>query len=39
MAQYRHDTNLAPFKWLSALDGIGIKWSTAGDTFVDDGNG
>lgn len=37
MAQYRHDTNLAPFSWLSALDGVAIKWSTAGDIFVDDG--
>ena len=39
MAQYRHDTELAPFKWLSALGGTAIKWSTAGDIFVDDGNG
>ncbi len=39
MAQYRHDTALAPFKWLSALDGVAIKWSTAGDIFVDDGSG
>jgi len=37
MAQYRHDTNLAPFKWLSALWGTAIKWSTAWDIFVDDG--
>ena len=39
MAQYRHDMDLAPFEWLTALGGVPIKWSTAGDTTVDDGKG
>ena len=39
MAQYRHDMQLKPFAWLTAIGGVPIKWSTAGDIMVDDGQG
>lgn len=37
MAQYRHDTNLAPLDWFGNLDFTSLKWSTAGDFMVNDG--
>ena len=39
MAQYRHDTQLAPLTWFGAMPYTSIKWSTAGDAMVDDGKG
>jgi hypothetical protein len=36
MAQYRHDTKLAPLEWFGKLDYTAIKWSTAGDAMVND---
>src|SRR6478609_3876895 len=36
MAQYRHDTKLAPLEWFGKLDYTAIKWSTAGDALVND---
>jgi hypothetical protein len=36
MAQYRHDTKLAPLDWFGKLDYTAIKWSTAGDAMVND---
>jgi hypothetical protein len=36
MAQYRHDTKLAPLDWFGKLDATAIKWSTAGDAMVND---
>ena len=39
MAQYRHDTSLAPLDWFGAMPGVSVKWSTAGDFMVDDGQG
>jgi hypothetical protein len=36
MAQYRHDTKLAPLEWFGKLDATCIKWSTAGDAMVND---
>lgn len=38
-AQYRHDTKLAPLAWFGNMQTISIKWSTAGDAYVNDGNG
>ena len=38
MAQYRHDMNLAPLEWFGKLDYTSIKWSTAGDFMVDEGD-
>lgn len=38
-AQYRHDTDLAPLGWFGNIPCTSIKWSTAGDAYVDDGNG
>ncbi len=38
-AQYRHDTNLAPLGWFGNMPCTSIKWSTAGDAYVNDGNG
>ena len=38
-AQYRHDTNLAPLSWFGNMPVTSIKWSTAGDAYVNDGNG
>ena len=36
MAQYRHDTKLAPLDWFGKLDYTSLKWSTAGDFMVND---
>jgi len=38
MAQYRHDMDLAPLEWFGKLDYTSIKWSTAGDFMVDEGD-
>ena len=37
MAQFRHDTNLAPLEWFGKLDYTALKWSTAGDFLVNEG--
>ena len=36
MAQYRHDTDLAPLDWFGKLDYTSLKWSTAGDFMVNE---
>src|SRR5687768_1977148 len=36
MAQYRHDTKLAPLEWCGKLEATAIKWSTAGDALVNE---
>jgi hypothetical protein len=36
MAQYRHDTKLAPLEWFGKLEATAIKWSTAGDALVNE---
>ena len=33
-AQYRHDMKLAPLSWFGNMPCISIKWSTAGDAYV-----
>jgi len=38
-AQYRHDTKLASLGWFGNMPCISIKWSTAGDAYVNDGKG
>lgn len=38
-AQYRHDRDLAPLSWFGNIPNTSIKWSTAGDAYVDDGKG
>ena len=38
-AQYRHDTGLAPLSWFGNMPCTSIKWSTAGDAYVNDGHG
>lgn len=38
-AQYRHDTNLVPLSWFGNMPCTSIKWSTAGDAYVNDGKG
>lgn len=38
-AQYRHDKDLAPLSWFGNMPCTSIKWSTAGDAYVDDGKG
>ena len=38
-AQYRHDLDLAPLAWLGNMPCTSIKWSTAGDAYVNDGRG
>jgi len=38
-AQYRHDTKLASLRWFGNMDCTSIKWSTAGDAYVNDGKG
>ena len=35
-AQYRHDMALAPLGWFGNMPCISIKWSTAGDAYVND---
>src|SRR5450756_1246318 len=36
MAQFRHDTKLAPLEWFGKLDYTSLKWSTAGDFMVNE---
>ncbi|MHA7839654.1 MAG: hypothetical protein ACX98W_19490 [bacterium] len=38
-AQYRHDRDLEPLAWFGNMPCTSIKWSTAGDAYVDDGQG
>ena len=38
-AQYRHDTKLEPLSWFGNMPCTSIKWSTAGDAYVNDGGG
>lgn len=38
-AQYRHDRRLAPLSWFGNMPCTSIKWSTAGDAYVNDGRG
>ena len=38
-AQYRHDHNLEPLAWFGNMPCTSIKWSTAGDVYVNDGQG
>ena len=38
-SQYRHDTKLAPLSWFGNMPCTSIKWSTAGDAYVNDGEG
>ena len=36
-AQYRHDLKLEPLAWFGNMPCASIKWSTAGDAYVNDG--
>ena len=38
-SQYRHDTQLAPLGWFGNMPCTSVKWSTAGDAYVNDGKG
>ncbi len=38
-AQYRHDTKLEALGWFGNMPCTSIKWSTAGDAYVNDGAG
>jgi hypothetical protein len=38
-SQYRHDTKLASLAWFGNMECTSIKWSTAGDAYVNDGEG
>ena len=38
-SQYRHDQKLAPLSWFGNMPVTSIKWSTAGDAYVNDGKG
>ncbi len=38
-AQYRHDMKLAPLSWFGHMPCTSIKWSTAGDAYVNDSSG
>jgi hypothetical protein len=38
-SQIRHDLKLEPLSWFGNMPVTSIKWSTAGDAYVDDGNG
>lgn len=38
-AQYRQDTKLDSLAWFGNIPYTSIKWSTAGDAYVDDGQG
>ena len=38
-SQYRHDSKLASLAWFGNMDCTSIKWSTAGDAYVNDGSG
>ena len=38
-SQYRHDTKLECLAWFGNVPATSIKWSTAGDAYVNDGDG
>ena len=38
-SQYRHDMELAPLSWFGNMPCTSIKWSTAGDAYVNDSSG
>jgi hypothetical protein len=38
-AQYRHDKKIEPLSWFGNMPCVSIKWSTAGDAYVNDGKG
>ena len=38
-SQYRHDTKLECLSWFGNMPSTSIKWSTAGDAYVNDENG
>lgn len=38
-AQYRHDMKLEPLAWFGNMPCTSIKWSTAGDAYVNDASG
>ena len=38
-AQFRHDHDLEPLAWFGNMPCTSIKWSTAGDAYVNDGQG
>jgi hypothetical protein len=38
-SQYRHDTKLVSLSWFGNMPCTSIKWSTAGDAYVNDGKG
>jgi len=38
-SQYRHDSKLASLGWFGNMPCTSIKWSTAGDAYVNDGKG
>lgn len=38
-SQYRHDLDLEPLSWFGNMPCTSIKWSTAGDAYVNDGKG
>ena len=38
-SQYRHDTKLACLSWFGNMPSTSIKWSTAGDAYVNDESG
>jgi hypothetical protein len=38
-SQYRHDTKLECLSWFGNMPATSIKWSTAGDAYVNDGKG
>jgi len=38
-AQFRHDTSLESLAWFGNMPCTSIKWSTAGDAYVNDGKG
>ena len=38
-SQYRHDTKLASLSWFGSMPCTSIKWSTAGDAYVNDPSG
>ncbi len=38
-SQYRHDTKLECLAWFGNIPATSIKWSTAGDAYVNDGDG
>ena len=38
-SQMRHDTKLEALSWFGSMQNTSIKWSTAGDAYVNDGSG